>query len=75
MEKFDLQVMLSDGSFADYIVHTEREAKTFKVLQNEELIASFKALPNGSWELVNNPAEIDDDLQHRIEAQLNGFRV
>lgn len=75
MEQFDLQVMLSDGSFADYIVHTEREAKTFDVLQNGELIVSFKALANGSWELADNPAKIDKDLQHRIETQLNGFRV
>lgn len=75
MEKFDLQVMLSDGSFADYKVQTERESKTYEILQGDKAVASFKASANGGWEMIDNPANIDEDLQQRIEAQLNGFRV
>lgn len=75
MEKFDLQVMLSDGSFADYKVQTERDAKTFEILQDNQAVASFKAAANGGWEMIDNPANIDEDLQQRIETQLNGFRV
>ena len=75
MEKYDLQVMLGDGSFADYEVQTEREAKTFEILNKGELIAAFSATEDGGWSLENNPGKIDDDLQQRITQQLNGYRV
>ncbi|MBC8053369.1 MAG: hypothetical protein H7Y13_09920 [Sphingobacteriaceae bacterium] len=75
MEKYNLQVMLSDGSFADYEVQTEREAKTFDILKKGEIIASFSATTDGGWLLENNPGKVDDDLQQRITRQLNGYRI
>ncbi len=75
MEKYDLQVLLSDGSFADFEVQTEREAKTYDILKKGELIASFKPTKDGGWELETNPGNIDQDLEHRITQQLNGYRV
>jgi hypothetical protein len=75
MEKFDLQIMLHDGSFADYKVQTERGAKTFEILKDEQNIASFEANVDGEWTLIDNPGNIDEDLQQRISKQLNGFRT
>ncbi|MBC7914599.1 MAG: hypothetical protein H7Y07_10825 [Pyrinomonadaceae bacterium] len=75
MEKYNLQVMLSDGSFADYEVQTARDAKTYELLQEGKPLASFEASTNGDWELIDNPGNIDEDLQQRISTQLNGFRV
>ena len=67
--------MLADGSFADYDVQTERDAKTFELLKDGKSVASFDAAADGSWVLTDNPGNIDEDLQHRIATQLNGFRV
>ena len=75
MEQYDLQVLLSDGSFADYEVRTERGAKTYEILKKDELVASFVATEDGGWRLENNPGNIDSDLQHRITQQLNGYRI
>ena len=74
MEKFDLQVMLADGSFADYEVQTQRDAKVYEVLQNGKYLASFSATEDGGWALEQNPANIDEDLRNRITQQLNGYR-
>ena len=75
MERFDLQVLLSDGSFADYELQTERDSKLYEVLKNGEPLASFRATEDGGWALESNPTNIDADLQHRITQQLNGYRI
>ncbi len=75
MEKFDLQVLLHDGSFVDYEVKTDRDSDIYEVLEDGKLIASFKATKDGGWKIENNEAQIDEDLQHRITLQLNGYRI
>ena len=75
MERFDLQVLLSDGSFADYEVQTERHSDIFEVFKDDNVLASFKATKDGGWELEDNPAKIDKDLEHRITLQLNSYRI
>ena len=67
--------MLSDGSFVDYEVQTERDAKTYEVLKKGEPVASFTTTKDGGWKLENNPGKIDEDLQQRITQQLNGYRI
>lgn len=75
MESFELQVMLKDGSFADYEVQTERDSKVYTILKKAEVLASFKAVENGAWALESNPGQMDDDLQKRITKQLDGYRI
>lgn len=75
MEKYNLQVMLADGSFADYELQTERDSKVFEILKDGEAYASFTATEDGSWNLEKNPGNIDEDLQQRITLQLNGYRI
>lgn len=75
MENLNLQVMLQDGSFADFEVQTERDSKIYTILEKGEALASFKAIENGEWALESNPGQIDGDLQDRITKQLNGYRV
>jgi hypothetical protein len=74
MEEFDLQLMLADGSFADYKVRTERDAKTYEIVQDGTPVALYSATSDGGWALEQNPGKIDEDLQKRITLQLNGFR-
>lgn len=74
MEKFDIQVMLQDGTFADYEVHNERDGKIYEVITAGKLAGVFEAGDDGSWSLVSNNGNISDDLQQRIINQLNGFR-
>ena len=75
MEQYDLQVLLSDGSFADYEVRTERDTKIYEISEKGEPVATFIATKDGGWSLENNPGNIDSDLQHRIALQLNGYRT
>jgi len=75
MEKFEIQTLLHDGSFVDYEVQTERHSDTYEVFKDGNFIASFKATKDGGWEIENNQAQIDEDLQHRITLQLNGYRI
>lgn len=75
MENFDVQVMLKDGSFADFVVQTERGSKLYTILKDGKEQVSFKAIENGLWELEDNPAQVDEDLQKRITKQLDGYRV
>jgi hypothetical protein len=75
MEKYSLQVMLGDGSFADYEVATERNGRTYEIQQKGEPIATFKAMEDGGWALENNPGNIDEDLQQRLSKQLDGYRM
>ena len=74
MDKFDIQVLLKDGSFADYQVENERGENTYQVLHQGNKIASFSATEDGSWQIADNEANIDADLQQRIINQLNGFK-
>jgi len=74
MDKFDIQVLLKDGTFADYQVENERNQNTYLVLHEGKKIASFSATEDGSWQIANNEANIDADMQQRIINQLNGFK-
>lgn len=75
LERFDFQVLLSDGSFEDFEVQTERHSDIFEVLKNDRVIATFKATKDGGWELEDNPGNVDKDLEHRITLQLNSYRI
>lgn len=75
MEKFEIQALLHDGSFVDYEVQTERHSDKYEVFKDGKPIASFRATKDGGWEIENNQAQIDEDLQHRITLQLNGYRI
>lgn len=74
MEQFDLQVMLGDGSFADYQVKTERDSGIFQIYEKDQQIAEFTAGDDGSWTASGNTG-LDEDLQDRIIEQLKGFRT
>lgn len=73
MEQFDMQLMLKDGTFADYQVKTDKDSKRFEVYSGESLLASFKDDGQGSFSLGDNPGSIDEDLQRRMIEQLKGF--
>ena len=73
MEKFDIQVLLKDGSFADYIVQNERGSDSFEVYKQEEKLGTFCASADGNWEVTEENG-IDEDMQQRIINQLNGFK-
>ena len=73
MEKLDIQVMQKDGSVKDYEVQNERGTNIYQVLDKDRQLAVFEALADGEWKLSSNPGNIDDDQQHRIINQLNGF--
>lgn len=75
MEQFDLQVMLPDGTFADYIVKTERDSEQYQVFNGETPVATFSAGDNGEWTVSENSGNIDADLESRIKEQLKGFRT
>ena len=74
MEIFDIQVLLKDGSLADYQVQNERDSDIFKVYKHDEPVAIYKSKKDGTWQLTENDAQIDEDLQQRIINQLNGLR-
>jgi hypothetical protein len=73
METFDIQVLLKDGSFADYEVRNDDQK--YQILQNEKPLISFKADEDGTWSPYDNVGNIDEDLQERIINQLNGFKI
>ncbi|WP_407430204.1 hypothetical protein [Arcticibacter sp.] len=73
MEQFDMQLMLKDGTFADYQVKTEKDSKLYEVYSGESLVASFKDDGQGSFTLNDNSGNIDEDLQSRMIEQLKGF--
>jgi hypothetical protein len=75
MERYNLQVMLGDGSFADYEVATERTGRTYDILKQGTVVATFSATEDGGWNLESNPGNIDEDLQQRLTNQLNGYRM
>lgn len=75
MDQFDMQVMLPDGSFADYIVKTERDSDEYQVFKDDSLFAVFKTNENGEWTVSDNPGKMDSDLESRIKEQLKGFRT
>lgn len=75
MEQFNMQVMLKDGTFADYNVKTDRDAEFYEVYDKETLIATFKDDKKGSFAIDTNTTNIDEDLQARIVEQLKGFSV
>ena len=75
MEQFNMQVMLKDGTFADYNVKTDRDAQFYEVYDKDTLIATFKDDKNGSFAVDTNTTHIDEDLQSRIAEQLKGFSV
>lgn len=75
MEQIDLQVMLKDGSFNDYVVKTERDSKRFLVYQGEQHVITIEAKEDGSMTSVDNPANIDEDLETRIKEQLKGLQT
>jgi hypothetical protein len=75
MDKFDIQVLLKDGSFADYQVQNERSESLYKLYKANEHIASFVADNDGGWSVSENPGDITEELQERIKNQLNGFRA
>lgn len=75
MEQFDMQVMLKDGTFADFQVKTDREAKFYEVYKKDDLLATFKDDESGSFVVDQNQGHIDDDLQARIIEQLKGFSI
>ena len=66
--------MLPDGSFADYIVKNERDTDDYQVFQGETALVTFAAGKNGEWSVVDNPGNIDGDLQARLREQLKGLR-
>ncbi|WP_207426768.1 hypothetical protein [Pedobacter sp. SYSU D00535] len=74
MDKFDIQVMLADGSFTDFEIQNERGENSYEVFQKNEKIGTFQAGDDGSWTLTENPGNINEDLRNRIINQLNGFR-
>lgn len=74
MDKFDIQILLKDGSFADYQVENERGTDSYQVFQQEKPIAKFETSADGSWQILDNTANIDSDLEQRIINQLKGFK-
>ena len=74
MERFDMQVMLKDGSFADYEVMNDNEKPEYEIWQKDNRLATFTAQSDGNWVLTDNPGDLDADLQQRIINQLNGYR-
>lgn len=75
MDRFDIQVLLKDGSFADYQVENERSENIYKLYQQDEFLASFVADKDGGWTVTDNSKDIPEELQERIKNQLNGFRA
>ena len=73
MESFDIQVLLKDGSFADYEVKYDKQK--YEVSQNEKSLISFIADEDGTWSVGDNKGDIDEDLQERIINQLKGFKM
>lgn len=71
MESFDIQVLLKDGSFADYQVLTDGDK--YQILDAGKLQGIFRTDRNGTWSMENNSGDIDSDLQGRIINQLKGF--
>ncbi len=70
-----MQVMLQDGSFADYIVKTERDSDIYQIFKGESLLATFKTSGNGDWSVTDNPGKVNSDLESRIKEQLKGLRT
>ena len=75
MEKFDIQVLLKDGSFADFQVENETGSDIYQVFQKDKSLAQFVATEDGGWIVGHNSGNLDDDLQQRIINQLNGFKA
>ena len=73
METFDIQVLLKDGTFADYEVKYDKQK--YEVRQNEKALITFQANEDGTWSSYDNAGDIDDDLKERIINQLNGFKI
>lgn len=75
MEQFDLQVMLKDGSFADFLVQTERDSGVYEVFRNEERMGVFTADDDGSFSISDRQGGPNEDLESRIIEQLKGYRT
>ena len=73
IEKLDIQVMQKDGSLTNYEVQNERETNIYQVFDKGNRLAVFEAREDGTWQVKDNPGNIDEDLQRRLENQLNGF--
>jgi len=73
MEKINIQVMLKDGSLSSFDITITGKSELFTIEQQGTICARFKPNTDGSWTLLENPAEISDDLRRRIENQLNGL--
>ena len=74
MDSYNLQVMLKDGSIADYLVQEYPKENKYEVLKDKNPVAVFKSEANGGWLLAENPGNIDAELEERIASQLNGYR-
>ncbi len=74
MDSYNLEVMQKDGSIVDYFVQEYVEEKKFEILAKDKLIAVFKSELDGNWTLIDNPGNVDNDLEERITGQLNGYR-
>lgn len=75
MDSFNILVMMKDGSFAEYEVRNKRNDATYEILKKGEAVATFKASTDGTWTVVDNPANIDEDLKTRISKQLEGYHI
>lgn len=75
METFEINVMLKDGSLTTFEVKTDRDQNKYDVLQDGQAVATFSYSEDGNWNVLENPSNIDPDLQQRIENQLNGYQL
>ena len=74
METFNLQVMQKDGSITDYMIQEYLSENKYEILHKDTLIAVFQSEPSGEWTLIDNPGNIEPELEERITGQLNGYR-
>ncbi|HEY1025055.1 MAG TPA: hypothetical protein VGE26_07820 [Sphingobacteriaceae bacterium] len=75
MDSFNILVMMQDGSFTDYEVRNKRNDVIYEILLKGEPVATFKASPDGTWTVTENPANINDDVIGRISKQLQGYHI
>lgn len=73
MENFEIQVLLKDGSFADYDV--QFSDNEYMVLERGKRLITFNADNSSSWNVVSNEGALDPDLQERIINQLKGLII
>ena len=73
MDILEIQVLLKDGSFTDYEVHNDKDK--YVVMADKKEVISYIAKEDGRWEVEQNFADIDSDMQERIINQLNGYRL